>query len=272
MIVTITSQKGGVGKTTTAVSLAHGIARSGYRTILTDLDSQAHAAISLGLDPAPGVFNHLVVGMAAADCLVSTNRPGFQLLPGNSRTQSAQTFCQIENLGAGSLANTLKGIADLADALIVDTAASGLFQEAAIAAANLLIIPVRLEALGLDGVAATIQAAQKLNERCQIIILPTAMDKRVKEHTLNLNLLHNAHPGLIAEPIPQRISVAEACAEGRTIWEHPTNGAADAYQALVDRVISTALLADESYSISDAEAAKINEYEMWGPQGRPGGA
>ncbi|MEZ4714271.1 MAG: ParA family protein [Caldilineaceae bacterium] len=252
MIATITSQKGGVGKTTTAVSLAHGIALAGYRTVLADLDSQAHAAISLGLDPEPGIFNHLVVGMAAADCLVSTNRPGFQLLPGNSRTKSAQTFCQVENLGAGSLAKALKGIVGLAEALIVDTAASGLFQEAAIAAADVLIIPVRLEALGLDGVAATIQAAQKLNERCQIIILPTAMDKRVKEHSLNLGLLHNAYPGFIAEPIPQRISVAEACAEGRTIWEHPTNGAADAYQALVDRVLTTVLLDEDLLEIEEA--------------------
>lgn len=234
--ITVTSQKGGVGKTTNSLSIAHGLALLGHEVLLVDLDPQGQDAIGLGMDPEPGIFSHFVAGQPFENVVRVTGRDGLELLPGDSRTKTVTTVIGSEGIDAAPI---LALLGSGYDYVIFDTPASGVLQEAAIKISNILIIPGRLEAFGLDGIAATLAATEKLGQPGQVVIVPTALDKRVKEHEANLAQLKEAYGDMVTAPIPQRIFVAECQALGKTIWEHKSWGCEEiqeAYSTLLERL------------------------------------
>lgn len=105
--VTVANQKGGVGKTTTAVTLAHGLALKNYDVLLVDLDPQGQCASHLGLDQQDGVFNLLVNQPPLRDVIKTTGRPNLWLLSGSKRTKTAETMMAIERQGVGTLMGIL---------------------------------------------------------------------------------------------------------------------------------------------------------------------
>ena len=243
-IVAFASAKGGVGKTTGATSTAHGLAMTGANVLLVDFDPQGQDAIALGLDPEPGVFDWFVTGAPLRNVVRETGRSNLHLLPGNSRTRTAETVLRLE-ASMADLAARMKTLAEGYDYVVIDTPPSGLLQELAIRVCDALIIPVRLEALGMDGVANTLQMAKQLGDTQrvpasrpqQLIILPTMYDKRLKEHEYNHRLLLDKHGRRVAQPVPARVAVAETHAVGKTIWEHENPGLAEvrtAYAQLIE--------------------------------------
>ena len=96
-VICIANQKGGVGKTTTAVSLAHGLALRGKQVLLIDLDPQGQVATALGRNSEPGVFYLLTMGASPQEtsfvqsCIRSSGREGLYLVPGDQQTMAAQT-------------------------------------------------------------------------------------------------------------------------------------------------------------------------------------
>jgi cellulose biosynthesis protein BcsQ len=117
--------------------------------------------------------------------------------------------------------------------VVIDTASSGVLQEAAILAADVLVLTARVEALGVDGVAAASGAAAQLAPDTPLVVAPVAYDRRLKEHAANLAILRGAFLR-VAEPIPARVVVAEAQACGLTCYEMAGgNAVADAYGALL---------------------------------------
>lgn len=247
MFITVAAIKGGCGKTTTAVSLAHGLALRGHKILLVDVDSQGHCAISLGFDPAPGLFRWLTDQPARLltdyTVLARMHPEGFDvpLLPGDSSTKHLPRFYDrpgdFERL-CDTLASGL-GLWPAMDYVVFDTPASGLLQEATVAIAHLCIIPFRPETLGLDGVAATLDVVKQLADKRpapNLSFLPVMYDRRLSEHDYNLGLVRERHGTLVADPIPARVAVAEAVAMGRTIWEMNSEGAKDvqaAYSKLI---------------------------------------
>ena len=228
-IITVASQKGGVWKTSTSVALAHGLASAGASTLLCDLDPQGHAAISLGQDPEPGIFDFFVTGAPLGNLIRSTRREGLYLLPGNSRTKTVETVLRHES-SLTELTDKLAALVAPYGCAVLDTAATGLLQEMAIAALgpqDVLIIPAQLEALGLDGVAGVMQMVRRLGKPGRIIILPTGYDSRIKDHETNFISLHQAYPGLVTHAVPRRAAVAEAAGYGQTIWETNARGVKD---------------------------------------------
>jgi len=97
--VVVANQKGGVGKTTTAVMVAHGLARRGYMTLLVDLDPQGQCASLLGMEQEPGVFDLLVGDKPLRDVIRTTGRDNLFILPGNKRTATAQNITMLERRG-----------------------------------------------------------------------------------------------------------------------------------------------------------------------------
>lgn len=233
-IVTVTSQKGGVAKTTTAVSMAAGLGRN-YRVLLVDFDPQGHASIAVGIDPAPGIFRFFV---NEEDGVCRATDKNLMLLPGNSRTRTAESVLRAESTPA-AIIQRFDLLRQGFDYIVIDTPPGGLLQEVAIRMADDLIIPVRCEVLGLDGVAATLQMAEQIGNPAQVLILPTMFDLRLTEHNLNFELLRRNYPSKVCDPVPARVAVAEAVAMGKTVWEHGNGammGVRNAYEAVLARI------------------------------------
>ncbi len=242
MIIAVTNQKGGVAKTTTAISLAHGLARAGRNALLIDLDQQGQDAIALGMLPETCLFDYLVADQPPQNCIRQTGRMLLSLVPGNARTKHVDLIFRSEQDGMQRLYAKLHTLHQFYD-LVLDTPASGLLQEVAIGVANWLVIPARCEALSMDSVHATIALWQHLRpEGAQAIVLPTMYDQRLTEHQYNLGALEGlAVP--VADPVPARIAVAEASACGQTVWEYNSTGGVlhvrQAYAGLLEKLCVT---------------------------------
>jgi len=159
-VICITNQKGGVGKTTTAISVAHGLARKGKQVLLIDLDPQGQAAVALGMTPEPGAYWLLAAGQTPQEqrmvrqWLRETGRDHLSILPGNQMTMTAQTIINAENRPVSCIRKAIESFirADL-DYIIFDTAPSvGGIQERAIWASDLAIVPSATDYLSTDGV------------------------------------------------------------------------------------------------------------------------
>src|SRR5512143_1202925 len=102
-VICIANQKGGVGKTTTAVSLAHGLVQKGRRVLLIDLDPQGQCATALGRSPEPGAFYMLTMGTTPQESSFVkswarvSGRDGLYLLPGDQQTMAAQTVLNAQD-------------------------------------------------------------------------------------------------------------------------------------------------------------------------------
>src|SRR6266545_8010655 len=130
-VVTISSNKGGCGKTTTAVQVAAGLARVGCQVLLVDLDKQGHCATFLGRDPAPRLYDLLVKEHPITELIIEA-RPQLHLLASNSETIVAQDFARLRNAQADLLDQTIVGRAIGYTYILFDTPPQGLLQECAV--------------------------------------------------------------------------------------------------------------------------------------------
>lgn len=240
--VTVANQKGGVGKTTTAVTLAHGLALQGYNVLLVDLDPQGQCASHLGLAGEPGVFNLLVNGPPLRDVVRTTGRENFWLLPGDKRSKTAETLLALERRGVDLLSGLLRERinGDRLHYVVLDTAPSaGGLQENGLYAADLLLIPSAVDHLSLEGVAEVLKTLRALGRPSPppTWVLPTFYDQVTRESRINLERLRTAFGDLVLEPIHRATVLRECPALGRTIFEHgPETRAAEEYARLVWKV------------------------------------
>ena len=244
-IITIANQKGGVGKTTTAVHLGHGLALQGYRVLVIDLDPQGHVATSLGVSPEGGAFYLLVTPPSSMlkQWVRMTDRDNLHIVPGDATTNTAQVVLNAENRPLDAVARALAVFEREYDFLILDTAPSvGGIQERAIWAAHGLLIPTATDFLAVDGVAKVMEVLPRLQQagwKGEIWgILPTFFDTQTKESRANLAALQENFPDLTLSPIHRATVLRECAAEGLTVFEHaPRSRAAQEYQALVDFIL-----------------------------------
>src|SRR3990172_2871464 len=120
-IIAFANQKGGVGKTTTAVTLAHGLARHGRRTLLVDLDPQGHTAFSLGLEKSPGLYRLICLDEPLRSTVQSA-RPNLDVLPGDKRSESVKRLITLSDFRDSILSDRLHA-ADY-DCVLIDMAPS----------------------------------------------------------------------------------------------------------------------------------------------------
>ena len=239
VIITIANQKGGVGKTTTAVTLGHGLSLKNYNVLVIDTDPQGQCASHLGLDQESGVFNLLVNRPPMRDVVRTTGRPNLWLLPGNKRTKTAETMMAIERQSVATLREILetKVNGERLHFVILDTAPSaGGLQENGLWAADLLLIPSAVDYLSLEGVAEILKTLKALQRPSLPVrrILPTFFDQVTKESKANLNRLQEAFGAILFEPIHRAAVLRECPPLGQTIFEHqPKSRAANEYAALV---------------------------------------
>lgn len=245
-IIAIVNQKGGVGKTTTAINLAASLADGGASVLLLDLDPQGNATSGLGLPKEnlhPTTYE-VLTGQATLDQAIQpTERQGLFVLPANSNLAAAE----IDLAGEQQREFRLSGALSLAtyDYILIDCPpALGLLTINALTAAHSLLIPVQSEYYALEGLGqllATVQRVrQGLNPLLDLLgVVLTMYDKRTSlSDQVRDELDRHFGEKVFESVIPRNVRLAEAPSFGKTIYEHDRwSKGARAYKQFAKEVV-----------------------------------
>ncbi len=226
------NQKGGVGKTTSVVTLGSGLALRGYKTLLMDCDPQGHIATQLGLNKAPGL-RRWYYDEEPLERVTIQVRENLYVVAGDKTTDRVLGRIREEQWGAAEFADRLReeSAAMELDVVLLDLAPSlNHLQIAAMLASDYVIIPTRLRYTDLDGVNEITRSITETARRSRIpgryYLLPTFFDRVTKETHQRLMELVNAFGKQVLPPIPQDVRLAEAPGRGMTAWEYAPQSAA----------------------------------------------
>jgi chromosome partitioning protein len=229
MIIACANQKGGVAKTTTVVTLGHGLAMRGYQVLLVDLDPQGHVAISLGLKKAPGVLRLLSYG-EHLNRVITNARENLDVVPSDKSTERAKRDIISMDYREAVLSDALAAGTKYA-AILLDTAPSlDVLHVSALQAADWLLIPTKLDAMALDGVNEVLKSAAEVNRHGGRIrdyrVLPTFYERVTRETLHQLQRVVEVFGAKVLPPIPSDTRVREAPSYGKTIFEYVPNSPA----------------------------------------------
>ena len=254
-IYAICNQKGGVGKTVTAVSLGIGLAREGKRVLLVDVDAQGSLTASLGYQQPDQMEVTLatVMGQVIQDLPLQPglgilhHSEGVDLLPANIELSGLEVTLVNTMSRETVLRECLSGIQEQYDVILLDCCPSlGLLTINALAAADQVLIPVQANYLSIKGLEQLLRTISKvcrqINPKLGIAgILITMADMRTIYTRDVIDLLHSTYDGKLRvfdNIIPASIRAAETSAEGRSIFLHdPTGKVSAAYTALTKEVL-----------------------------------
>lgn len=249
-IISVTNQKGGVGKTTTAVNLASSFAKRGIRTLLIDFDPQGHATEHLGAREYSeqhqlSVLNILDNKHLTTQNIVATYQPNLFLLPANLKlglyNQNSPQGRQF------SLKEALtQDILDKFPIILIDCQPSlSLLTLNALTTADYVLLPVQAEFLALDGLSQLIvtlrEVQTKLHAKLSVLgILLTMFDSRNRLSGEVYNELQkNFGKDLFSTVIPRNVKLAEAPSFGKSILDYdPNSSGAKSYQVLLEEILT----------------------------------
>jgi chromosome partitioning protein len=241
--IAIALSKGGVGKTTTALNLAAGLARAERRVLLVDMDTQGQLAKALGLRPPAGLAEMVIEGLPPEQVLMQA-RDGVWLLAGGRGLAGLKRVIARQDFGGEqTLAEALAPLDGRYDLVIVDTApAWDTLTVNALFYATEVLIPVSLEVMALQGLIEFVRALgpiQKYHPDLALrYIVPTFMDRRVRKSDEILAQLRGYYADLVCEPIRYNVRLSEAPGYGQTIFEYaPRSPGAQDYQQLTERIL-----------------------------------
>ena len=255
-ITAICNQKGGVGKTVTAVNLGIGLARAGKKVLLVDMDAQGSLTASLGYQRPDQMENTLatILGRIILDEPVSPGEgilhqaEAVDLLPANIELSGLEVTLVNTMSRETILRDYLNSVRDQYDVILLDCCPSlGMLTINALAAADQVLIPMQAHYLSIKGLEQLIRTIsnvkRKINPGLEIAgILITMADLRTTYSREIIELLRDSYGDklrIFNSIIPQSIRAAETSAEGRSIYLHdPAGKVSAAYAALTQEVLA----------------------------------
>ena len=238
-VLVISNQKGGVGKTTTAISLGAALAQEGQRVLIVDLDPQANATSGLGLEKTGAIYRVLLKEQPIPESVAHTELEGLDLIASGPDMAGAEVELVPVMAREFRLRQALRG-ANGYDTVIVDCPPSlGLLTVNALAAGDGVVVPVQCEYYALEGLAQLLQTIeavrQRLNEHLEVLAIVLTMEDR--RNRLSMQVIEEVRkhfPNLVAQTrIPRTVRLAEAPSHGKPISVYdPSSAAAKAYADL----------------------------------------
>jgi chromosome partitioning protein len=245
-VYAIANQKGGVGKTTTAVNVAACIAEAGYPTLLVDVDPQANATVGLGVERTrtPGLYEVLAGDATPAEALAATPVDGLTLIPAGPGLAGASVELPRIAGFEGRLQTALAPVRDDYSYVLLDCPPSlGPLTVCALVAADKVIVPVQTEYFALEGLAGLLDTLalvqRELNPRLTIAgMLLTMHDARTRLGQDVEREVRAHFPDLVFDTvIPRNVRVGEAPSHGLPVTHHdPHSAGAEAYFQLAKEV------------------------------------
>lgn len=247
-IISLCNQKGGVGKTTTTISLGAALAEYGRRVLAIDFDPQGALSAGLGVPThdVPTIYD-LLLGTVKnpAEAIVSTSIPGLDVIPANIDLSAAEVHLVNEVARETILARVLRKVSDQYDVILIDCQPSlGLLTVNALTAAHGVLIPLECEFFALRGVALLVETIDKVRDRLNPVIeldgiLATMYDSRTLHSREVLQRVVDTFGDTVLETVIGRtVKFPDASVAGTPITSFaPEHSAAEAYRQLARELV-----------------------------------
>ncbi len=279
--IAMINQKGGVGKTTTAVNVAAALARDGQRVLLVDLDPQAHATLHLGVEPAPGepgIYDVLVSGTSVTDTLREVSA-SLTVIPAHIDLVGAELELASQPERELILRRALQSLQDRFDIVIIDCPPSlGTLTINALAAVEEVVIPLQPHFLALQGLGRLLETVtlvrEVLNPPLRIVGVVLCMYEKATRLAQEVNAdvcrfiasasaedaWHGAR--VFDTTIRRNVKLAECPSFGQTIFDYaPSSHGAVDYEALARELLAMAWSGAEKRAIGISRATERREPE-----------
>lgn len=242
----VSLSKGGVGKSSTCVSLAHGLALAGKRVLLVDTDDQGQDSFLLGAQSTYSLADVLNEDVKAEAALHQA-RDNLWILSGGKALSGIKRAIGRKDFGAEqTLSQALAPLEGAFDFVIVDTSPSwDTLTINALFYCQEVLTPVSLEILTLNSLvefSERLKTVQNYNKNLNYrYLLPTFWDRRVKKSSEILEQLRKYYPGIVCDPVKYSVRLSESAGFGKTIYEYaPNSTGAQDYEKTVQRILANA--------------------------------
>lgn len=247
-VITIVNQKGGVGKTTTAMNLAAFLAEMGKFVLLVDMDPQGNASSGLGLardKVTHGIYEAIAKLKRLHDVVHNTNHEGLRVVPSTANLAGANIELIDVERREHQLSDLLEEAKHAYDYIIIDCPPSlGLLTINSLVAADELLIPVQAEYYALEGLGQLLETINLIQTHLKpelkvLGAVITMFDKRTKLSEDIMHELYKYFPSnIFRSVIPRTVRLAEAPSFGQSIAEYEPDGkGAKAYQRLAQEIL-----------------------------------